>query len=238
MRRALRTGLPTHQHSYKQIKFGGERRSTFGAVPAPGRSRSPQELLHERFSLVLELTLPLTIVCAFLRMIWCSFSWGQSVRMPRPYFSLAGTDDPGFRDRQSIIVAASCERTDRPAYEDVSGHRTHHDFRFHYWIAAWPQRRRVCLLGDDDSVAHSAYRLGRTWDEDFFPRCCMNREPTADFERRGGRVGSCGRVSFRSILVSFGWPHSRERHSSRHVPRVAYGCRRTEVTVLRPPFAD
>ena len=45
--RALRKGLPAHQHSDRKPEFSSRRGSVFGVVPTPGRSQSPQELLSE-----------------------------------------------------------------------------------------------------------------------------------------------------------------------------------------------
>ena len=67
-----------------------------------------------------------------------------------------------------------------------------------------------------------------------FCRCCANREPPTDLQRCRWRVSSWGKVSLWSIRVSSASPHSRKHHSSRYVLRAAYVFHRAEVVVPRP----
>jgi len=61
------------------------------------------------YTLVLAMTLPITIACTLFADDVIEVVLGPKVERGCPDFSLAGADDSGFRDRQSVVMAAHRE---------------------------------------------------------------------------------------------------------------------------------
>src|SRR5215813_12997992 len=132
-------------------------------------------------------------------------------------------------------MAALFHRTGGPTLENEFSYCAYHDCGLPLGCALWAARRRVCLLGNDDIVAHSAPYVGSARYSDLSSGYSAGPHQPAGLRYRSCRNHFCGTVILRAIVASFASPCARNRLSFRHILWDALIRNRTEIFLYGTP---
>src|SRR4029453_16134594 len=122
----------------------------------------------------------------------------------------------------------------RTKLENRAGDRSGRHCRVRRRLAIWAQRRRPRLFGDADTVAHSTYRVVRSWHPDCPWRCVANRDATPCFRPLGRRRSLWSPILLRAVRGACAkTPAGRECLLER-IPGDALVRHGTENLIRRP----